>query len=132
MSTVRYVLGAACVTALIACNHEREPQTTTTTGVSVLPVANGTAVGRIADARCAHERTCNRVGAGRRYLSSEACLQKTQADVMSDLNLNDCPGGVAPKQLDACVASIEAESCGNVLDKIERITACRTGALCLK
>jgi len=129
MRAVRYVLVCA---ALMACNHEREPSTTTTTGSSVQPVPNATAVDRVADARCAHERACSQVGPGRHYISNESCFQKTQAKLMSDLNVNDCPGGVAPKQLDACVAAIEAETCGNVLDKLERITACRTGALCLK
>lgn len=132
MRVVRYVVFAAGLPLLGACSHERGAETTTTTGVSVLPAPNATAVSRIADARCAHERSCSNIGPGRHYLSIEACSQKTQANVMSDLNINDCPGGVAPKELDACVAAIEAESCGNVLDKVERITACRTSALCLK
>ena len=51
---------------------------------------------------------------------------------LANLNVNDCPAGIAKKELDLCVASIQAEACNNVIDDIQRLAACRTSELCLK
>ncbi|WP_394828316.1 DUF6184 family natural product biosynthesis lipoprotein [Pendulispora albinea] len=134
-SFTRYAVPFACCMALVGCDRERSPEhspgTTTVTGANVPSVANATAVGRIADARCAREATCNNIGTEKAYATTGVCAQKIRADMRDDLNAADCPAGVAPKELDACVAAIKAENCNDPLDKLERITACRTSALCL-
>lgn len=99
--------------------------TTTVTGASLPSVANNIAVTRLAEARCPREVTCNNIGADRRYASNDVCALKIRTEMKDDLDTTDCPGGVAQKELDACVASIKAESCDNVIDKIERVAACR-------
>jgi len=132
MNVVRYVMPALCAAVLFACNHERDQGSTTVTGASAASVPNARAVSQIADRQCAREVVCNNIGADRRYVSRDACVQKTNADTMSDLNVNDCPAGISQEGLDACVAAITAQSCNNIIDKLERVAACRTGALCLK
>lgn len=136
MKVNRYFLAAMAVAALGACNRDRntgrESSTTTVTGANVASVDNVSASNRIADARCKRASSCDNVGAGKHYVSSEACSQKLRAETSSNLNDNDCPGGIAQKGLDACLAAIDADTCGNVLDHLERVTACRSSALCLK
>lgn len=131
---LRFVVPAVAFTPLFACSHEnREPRSSTVTTVTAAPAAvgNNNAVARVADARCAREARCDNVGADKKYTSTEACGQKLRADMKDDLNAKDCPGGVSQKDLDACLSAIKAETCGNVLDSIERVAACRTSALCV-
>jgi hypothetical protein len=126
--------GVLFAAALFACHHERTPDqgTTMVTGANVPSVTNATAVSRIAEARCAREHTCNNIGSGKSYISHEACTDKLRASTADDLNANDCPAGISERDLDGCVTAIKSENCGNVLDRIHRVTACRTGKLCLR
>lgn len=137
-SSIRSVLLLAVV-ALAACNRDRDraspaatehPGTTTVTGANVL--ANTTAVGRIVDARCARESSCNNIGHDKKYVTQEACGLKIKADMVNDLNAQECPNGIDQKELDECLAEIRAESCNNPIDTIERLATCRRSELCPK
>jgi hypothetical protein len=90
------------------------------------------AVNSIAAARCDREVRCHHVGAKEKYRSRAACVAEMQRDKRDDINSDVCPGGVREKELDECLASIRDEDCGNPLDAISRLNACRTGNLCVK
>lgn len=115
--------------------EERARERNTPRAVGGGPVKTTTAasaVARVAVARCDREVRCNRVGAKERYASRSECIAKWESDRREDLNRAECPGGIDERQLESCVDSVQSESCGNPLDAIERLNACRTGKLCLK
>jgi hypothetical protein len=130
----------AITTALYACHRDRaadrpspspsEPGITTITGASL--VQNATAVSRIADVRCSRELACSRIGVGEKYSSHDSCVHDIRRSMQDDLDANDCPRGIVQKELDECLAAIKAESCNNPIERIERLTACRTSDLCRK
>jgi len=93
---------------------------------------NALAVSSIATARCDRELKCKNIGTNKTYLSTNECISKLQNDKRTDLNADECPGGVSDKDLSSCLKAIREEDCGNPLDSISRLTACRAGALCLK
>jgi hypothetical protein len=97
------------------------------------PISAADAVQRIATARCDFEKACGNIGQGpdKDFLTHEACMNKWKADVGDDLRPHECPSGVDSRQVDTCVAELRAERCGNVLDTVSRLTACRTSALCV-
>jgi hypothetical protein len=43
-----------------------------------------------------------------------------------------CPAGIREKELSDCLQAIREEDCGNPLDAIARLNACRSGNLCAK
>ncbi len=90
------------------------------------------AVSSIATARCDRELKCNNVGTNKTYLSTDECVTKMQNDKRTGLNANECPQGVSDKDLASCLKAIREENCGNPLDSISRLTACRAGAMCVK
>jgi hypothetical protein len=94
--------------------------------------SNALAVSSVATARCDRELKCKNIGANKTYLSTDECITKLQNDKRTDLNAQECPGGVSDKELTSCLKAIREEDCGNPLDSISRLTACRAGALCLK
>jgi len=124
-----------CITAAVlalACGKAtgREPGAATTTGAS----ASGgeSAAQTLATARCDREETCRNVGSGKTYASRNACMDELRDKSRSELNVIDCPGGVDNAQLEKCLSEIRAEKCGNALDAITRLAACRTSALCVQ
>ena len=96
------------------------------------PVDPGSAVARIASARCEREVRCNHVGAKQKYPNRAECVMLMQDDKRDEINEKDCPGGLDKKQLNACLVAIHDESCGNALDAINRLVACRASSICLK
>jgi hypothetical protein len=90
------------------------------------------AVASIAAARYDREVRCGHIGAKEKFRSRAACVAETQRDKRDDINGDACPGGVRERELDDCLASIHDEACGNPLDAISRLNACRTGNLCVK
>jgi len=90
------------------------------------------ALSSIATARCDRELRCKNVGPNEKYLSTSECVAKLQNDKRSDVNAQDCPNGISDKSLTSCLSAIRDEDCGNPLDAISRLTACRSGSLCLK
>ena len=96
------------------------------------PVDPGSAVARIASARCEREVRCNHVGVKQKYPTRAECVILMQDDKRDEINEKDCPGGLDKKQLNACLVAIRDESCGNALDAINRLVACRASSICLK
>jgi len=99
---------------------------------SVLRATPASAVANIAAARCDREVRCGHVGPKEKYRTRAACVADLQRDKRDDINSDVCRGGVREKELTDCLASIRDEDCGNPLDAITRLNACRTGNLCVK
>jgi hypothetical protein len=89
------------------------------------------AISSVATARCDRELRCKNIGVNQKYLSTDECITKLQNDKRVDINPQECPGGVNEKELASCLKSIRDEDCGNPLDAIGRLSACRAGALCV-
>ena len=113
-------------------DHVEHTGTTTITGANVARVSNDSAIDRIVAARCERELKCNNVGADKEYASREACSQKLKTSVRDDLKAGECPGGIDQKELNECLEEIQNEGCGNPIDTIGRLAACRSSDLCLK
>jgi hypothetical protein len=98
------------------------------------PPDPSSAVAKIASAMCEREVRCNNVGTGakEKYSSRADCVLIMQDDKRDDINEKDCPGGVDHQQLNACLAAIREEACGNAIDTINRLASCRSGSICLK
>lgn len=84
----------------------------------------------IASARCEREQRCNNVGSGKRYESLGACRAAVRASFADDLNPSDCRAGIDRGGLRECLREVRSESCGNPVDTLERVVACRTSDLC--
>jgi len=118
----------------LAASREPQPVGSATVGGATAPArtTNALAVSSIATARCDRELRCKNVGTNKTYLNSNECVTKMQNDKRTDLNADQCPGGVSDKDLSSCLKAIRDEDCGNPLDSISRIASCRSSALCLK
>jgi hypothetical protein len=110
----------------------REPRPSGSGAKEVSRTTTALAVSSIATARCDREVKCKNVGTNQKYLTTDECITKLQNDKRSALNPEECPGGVSDKDLASCLKSIREEDCGNPLDSVSRLAACRAGALCLK
>ncbi|NUP12156.1 MAG: hypothetical protein HOW73_39420 [Polyangiaceae bacterium] len=126
---VGWALLAAFGCCFVACESrdikgERTKPTPAAAGVSE------SAVKAIALARCEREQRCNNVGEGKKWKDSSQCNADISKDVRDDLNAEDCPGGVDQKELTECLSEIRNEDCGNPLDKLERVAACRESDIC--
>ena len=121
---------AAVIAATAACAQGggAEPGATTTSSAS----ANESAAQTIAVARCDREQSCRNIGSGKTYASRNACVDELRDKSQTELRASECPGGVDSTQLDKCLAEVRGEKCGDPLDTLTRLAACRTSALCLK
>jgi hypothetical protein len=98
---------------------------------NVARTSTALAISSVATARCDRELRCKNIGANQKYLSTDECVTKLQNDKRVDINPQECPGGVNDKELASCLKSIRDEDCGNPLDSLSRLTACRASALCM-
>jgi hypothetical protein len=89
-------------------------------------------VAKIAGARCDREMRCGNVGPNEKYPSRSECVAKVQADKRDDINSNECTLGISTTGLNDCLRAIRDEDCGNPIDAVARLNACRTGNICLK
>jgi hypothetical protein len=87
-------------------------------------------VQRLSSARCERELRCNNVGNDRKFVSRDQCLSKIGNDLREELNAWDCKGGIDTKELEECLTEIRNEDCGNPLDTVGRLVACRSGDMC--
>lgn len=90
------------------------------------------AVTSLATERCDREARCNNIGAKEKYKTRADCIAELERDKRDDINSDVCRGGIRQKELSDCLQAIHDEACGNPLDAITRLTACRTGNLCAK
>ena len=99
------------------------------------PVVRATAasaVTTLAAERCDREVRCKNIGAKEKYKSRTDCIAEMERDKRDDLNSDVCPGGIRQKELNDCLQAIHDEACGNPLDTLTRLAACRSGNLCAK
>jgi Family of unknown function (DUF6184) len=96
------------------------------------PAEPSSAVARIAAARCEREVRCNNVGTKEKYASRADCVARMQEDKRDEINAKDCPEGIDKTALNACISAIRDEACGNPLDTITRLVACRSKSICVK
>jgi hypothetical protein len=89
------------------------------------------AINDIVSARCNREERCSNVGPEKTYASRDACTSKLEGTTQSDINLSDCKHGVDRPKLHDCLDKIRGEDCGNPIDTLSRVAACRTGELCI-
>ena len=87
---------------------------------------------KIASARCDREMKCGNVGPNEKYPSRSECVAKVSVDKGSDISTDECSLGISTTGLNDCLKAIRDEDCGNPLDAVKRLNACRTGNLCLK
>jgi hypothetical protein len=90
------------------------------------------AVTSLAAERCDRETRCKNIGAKEKYKTRADCIAEMERDKRDDINSDVCRGGIRQKELNDCLQAIRDESCGNPLDAITRLAACRTGNLCAK
>lgn len=120
--------GPARTTTDREANRQYDPSASDHTRMATS--GNESAVASITQARCDRESRCDNVGSGKKYESMSDCVTKTRSDWRDDLNARECPQGVVPTQLSSCVKQIKEESCGNPVEKLESVLACRTVDLC--
>jgi hypothetical protein len=82
--------------------------------------------------RCDREVRCKNVGAKEKYRTRTDCIAEMERDKRDDLNSDVCPAGIRQKELNDCLQAIHEEECGNPLDSLTRLNACRAGKLCAK
>jgi hypothetical protein len=111
---------------------ERRDAKVRTTPDPVLRATASSAVTSLAAERCDREVRCNNIGAKEKYKTRADCIAELERDKRDDLNTDVCPGGIRQKELGDCLKAIRDESCGNPLDRITRLAACRSGNLCAK
>jgi hypothetical protein len=140
MKTARLLVSSLVLFAApIACDHEHHAATAADDDVHHAPadVHHATtgrttgAVREIVAARCEREERCDNVGPDKTYSNHAACTSKLEGSTADDINMKDCENGVSDAKLHECLAKIHGEDCGNPIDTLSRLTACRTGALCI-
>jgi hypothetical protein len=93
-------------------------------------VENEGAISAMGTARCDREQRCGNVGPGKDHENLAACQSKLMASSREELGASECPGGIVKKELDECLGEIRTEDCGNPLDTLGRLVACRSSDLC--
>lgn len=129
--------GAVLVLTTVACDRE-EPES-----VLSAPIEDGaqieSASGRglpsaaleaIVEARCAREQRCGGLGPGREYVSRDECRRTIRAEWVDELNALVCSRGVEEEGLASCLRAMNQSNCNDILDALERWTACRASDIC--
>jgi hypothetical protein len=94
---------------------------------------NQAAMVSIANARCGRAERCQEVGSGKPFSDRDTCMTEVLDDVRVDLSAANCPGGIVQKELEECLAAIEAEDCDGLTARAEaigRVIACRSSDMC--
>ena len=92
------------------------------------PIALVAAADVITWERCEHERTCNRLGPGRRFADSSSCEKKLIHEARTQLRTEVCETGfVESTSLRECLDAIRAGRC-NV--EPEATSACEVAKMC--
>jgi len=71
---------------------------------------------RAVQASCDQVAACGDIGAGKTYLSRDACDVKLRSTWQDLWPPADCDGHVDPAMLDLCLQAIQASECNNALD----------------
>jgi hypothetical protein len=115
-----------------ACGAQHPPSHASTTLAARITAAE--AVPQIAAARCDKETRCQTEAADSK--SVERCRISQERDIDKDFGENpDCANGIAPSELDNCIAHLHSITCGafgTLTEGIQTSTACSSGHLCLR
>lgn len=131
MKTLGIISFASAAALALACQASvsTEPMGTTTLTSSYL-VSNDQAIKDITTARCDREFSCNNIGAGHSWDTYDACDREIHQNTRVSLREQSCPNGIDGNNLASCLQDIRNERCGNPLDTLSRLTACRSAKLC--
>lgn len=127
------ITACACAIAFVglgACEATTAAPASVTTTTSYDVFGNEHASSAITGARCNREKACNNIGRDKKWESLDACTSELGHDTGSALRADECRNGVRAERLEKCLNDIRNERCGNPLDTIERVAACRKGMLC--
>lgn len=116
-----------------ACDFENNVPAyapTTTSGVIAAGPVNAHDVEVVASERCDREERCDNIGANRKYVTREVCVEQIRHDNLNTLTKAGCPQGVDPAKLQTCLADIREDRCNNPFDTLSRYTACTRSVLC--
>jgi hypothetical protein len=122
---------------LMACDHDEHPASAHEAKhrekASAVPGTGDVNSARdsIVAARCDREERCSNIGGGKDYETRAACSSKLEGKTGSYLNTQDCAHGIDQPKLSDCLSKIRTEDCGNPIDSLSRLAACRTGAICI-
>lgn len=128
-STVAAVIAAGTLLGAVPACMELETlgQPVTTTSYKFVPAAD--AAMRLRNARVSRDVACDAVGPSHRYANLDAALAERGKDTLDFLGA--CRTGVGDVPLDACIASVKAQPCGMLLDRVDSLYACRLRDICL-
>lgn len=101
-----------------------------TTVTATYFVPNDQAIKDVTTTRCDRELSCNNIGVGHSWDTYDACEREIHQNTRVSLREERCPNGVDGNNLASCLQDIRNERCGNPLDTLSRLTACRSGRLC--
>jgi hypothetical protein len=102
----------------------------TTTVTSTYLVPNEQAIKDVVTTRCDREFSCNNIGASHSWDTYDACQREIHQNTRVALREESCPNGIDGTNLASCLQDIRNERCGNPLDTLGRLAACRTAKLC--
>lgn len=90
---------------------------------------NEEVVGRLAAAWCDREQYCGRIGNGKAYGSSSACVDRQRPGVRQSTDGAACPNGFDADKVSACLTALRRAECSAKLASVEGVSDC--GSLCL-
>lgn len=143
-TSTRLAAGLSLLTGLIlvGCVHDNAPTANPPSPAEGTGIPEGvtnaqnTADLRIADrlatARCERAKSCNDIGAGKKYISRDLCMQEVRGNIANDLTGYNCPHGLDNSAVDRCAAAIDSEACGGSRESLSHMSECKTDVLCLK
>lgn len=84
----------------------------------------------LADELCRREEACDRIGRGGRYPSIETCRSDLSRRVGRELASWRCSPAASRARFEECVLSVRSEICQTVVDRADRLPACRSNVVC--
>jgi hypothetical protein len=120
----------AIVLGALAC--EQSASTTTTTSATTGDARsdrNEDVIVSLTVARCHREVNCNNIGGGKRYPNDTACFREVDQNMRPNIRESACPI-VDTGALRSCLDAIENETCGNAVERLDELAACRPDTLC--
>jgi hypothetical protein len=104
---------------------------TTTSGVRVTGSSDkDQAAMRLADEICERAATCGAIRDGAKYRSQEACMADQGASAPAQISRWSCTPTRTQAGFEECLAAIRSERCETPLPRVDRLVACRSGAVC--
>jgi hypothetical protein len=143
MKVIRSTFAIALLATACAATRVEEPVgTTTTTGGIVnqpgslapdqglreappIVVLADDAAAQIASMRCTREDACGNVGSVGAYPSFDACVAIVRHAHRLELSQDQCPRGVDPYALQACVEESRNAGCGEISSMCASTRLCR-------